>query len=168
MFLDENEIEKLIAIIEKVTENKTEKSTFRKSDDLFAIRQFHKEIPESLNFIFNQKLIDIIKSNFGEDYFITKSIYFDKPEKSNWFVSYHQDLTISVDKKIEQTDFSNWTKKHNQFAVQPPPQRSCSGAMSRRRQGRTAKGRAGYGAWRRGPWRPGSVSSFADAVPVGG
>lgn len=117
---DENEIEKLITIIENVTGNKTEKSTFRKSDDLFAIRQFHKEIPESLNYIFNQNLIDIIKSNFGEDYFITKSIYFDKPEKSNWFVSYHQDLTISVDKKMDTENFENWTNKQNQFAVQPP------------------------------------------------
>lgn len=117
---DQNEIEKLIAIIENATENKTEKSTFRKSDDLFAIRQFHKEIPESLHYIFNQKLIAIIKSYFGEDYFITKSIYFDKPEKSNWFVSYHQDLTISVDKKMDIENFENWTNKQNQFAVQPP------------------------------------------------
>ena len=116
----ENEIEKIIAEIEKVTENETENSTFRKSQDLFAIRQFHKEIPETLNFIFNQNLREIIKLNFGENYFITKSIYFDKPEKSNWFVAYHQDLTISVDKKVEIENYENWTNKQNQFAVQPP------------------------------------------------
>lgn len=114
------EIENLISVIESATENKIEKSTFRQSEDLFAIRQFHKEIPESLKHIFNQKLNDIIKSNFGKDFFITKSIYFDKPEKSNWFVSYHQDLTISVDKKVELENFQNWTNKQNQFAVQPP------------------------------------------------
>jgi ectoine hydroxylase-related dioxygenase (phytanoyl-CoA dioxygenase family) len=117
---NENEIKKLISIIENVTENSNENATFRKSEDLFAIRQFHKEIPETLGYIFNQNLKDIIKSNFGENYFITKSIYFDKPEKSNWFVAYHQDLTISVNKKIETTDFENWTIKQNQFAVQPP------------------------------------------------
>lgn len=78
---NENEIEKLISIIENTTESKAEKTTFRKSDDLFAIRQFHKEIPETLDFIFNQNLKNIIKSNFGDNYFITKSIYFDKPEK---------------------------------------------------------------------------------------
>ena len=114
----ENEIEKIISEIEKVTE--TENSTFRKSQDLFAIRQFHKEIPETLNFIFNQNLRKIIKLNFGENYFITKSIYFDKPEKSNWFVAYHQDLTISVDRKVEIENYENWTTKQNQFAVQPP------------------------------------------------
>jgi len=116
----ENEIEKLISLIENATDDKTENSTFRKSQDLFAIRQFHKEIPETLDFIFNQNLKNVIESNFGKGYFITKSIYFDKPEKSNWFVAYHQDLTISVDRKIETENFENWTLKQNQFAVQPP------------------------------------------------
>lgn len=116
----ENEIEKIISLIEKKTENNTENATFRKSQDLFAIRQFHKEIPETLDFIFNQNLKDIIENTFGKGYFITKSIYFDKPEKSNWFVAYHQDLTISVNKKIEIENFENWTVKQNQFAVQPP------------------------------------------------
>ena len=116
----ENELEKLISLIEKKTENNTENATFRKSQDLFAIRQFHKEIPETLDFIFNQNLKDIIENTFGKGYFITKSIYFDKPEKSNWFVAYHQDLTISVNKKIEIENFENWTVKQNQFAVQPP------------------------------------------------
>lgn len=57
---------------------------------------------------------------FGENYFTVKSIYFDKPEKSNWYVAYHQDLTISVDKKAELKNFGPWTSKQNQFAVQPP------------------------------------------------
>ncbi|MFH6989017.1 phytanoyl-CoA dioxygenase family protein [Flavobacterium collinsii] len=117
---DETEIEKLISLIENVTGNDFDNATFRKSQDLFAIRQFHKEVPETLDFIFNENLKNIIKSNFGSGYFITKSIYFDKPEKSNWFVAYHQDLTISVDQKIEVENFENWTVKQNQFAVQPP------------------------------------------------
>lgn len=116
----DDEIEKLISLIEDKTKNDSENATFRKSQDLFAIRQFHKEIPEILDFVFNKNLKEIIESNFGKGYFITKSIYFDKPEKSNWFVAYHQDLTISVDKKIEVENFENWTLKQNQFAVQPP------------------------------------------------
>lgn len=115
----ENEIQKLISLIEDKTENDSDNATFRKSQDLFAIRQFHKEVPETLSFIFNENLKQIIDSNFGKGFFITKSIYFDKPEKSNWFVAYHQDLTISVDKKIDIENFENWTVKQNQYAVQP-------------------------------------------------
>ena len=116
----ENEIENIISLIENKTTDNQESATFRKSQDLFAIRQFHKEVPETLPVIFNKKLQEIIEYTFGEGFFITKSIYFDKPEKSNWFVAYHQDLTISVDQKIEVENFENWTVKQNQFAVQPP------------------------------------------------
>jgi hypothetical protein len=83
----------------------TSNPIFRKTDDLFAIRQFIKEFPEIKKLLFNERLKEIVKTIGGEDYFIVKSIYFDKPEKSNWFVSYHQDLTISVDKKIEDENF---------------------------------------------------------------
>ena len=110
------EITKLHSIIES-TDASAE--TFRKSANLFAIRQFLKEIPETLPFIFNDKLIDIVNA-LGENYFSVKSIYFDKPGESNWFVAYHQDLTISVDKKTQTEGFGPWTVKQNQFAVQPP------------------------------------------------
>lgn len=113
----EHEIIEISKIIQNID---TSKETFRKSEDLFAIRQFLKEIPEVKDLIFNENLKTIIKEIFGENYFTVKSIYFDKPEKSNWYVAYHQDLTISVDKKVELENFGPWTTKHNQFAVQPP------------------------------------------------
>lgn len=93
---------------------------FRKTKDLFAIRRFLKEIPSVHRFVFTEKLNVIIHSLFGADYFVVKSIYFDKPGQSNWFVAWHQDLTISVDRKVPVQGFGPWTVKHEQFAVQPP------------------------------------------------
>lgn len=114
---NDDEIKQILKAINQVD---TSKETFRKSADLFAIRQFLKEVPAVYKLIFNENLKAVIKSNFGNDYFVVKSIYFDKPEQSNWFVAYHQDLTISVDKKLELENFGPWTVKQNQFAVQPP------------------------------------------------
>lgn len=71
------DIEKILGVIEKAD---TSKSTFRKSNEVFAIRQFLKEIPETVSLIFNDKLKEIITVLFGKEYFIVKSIYFDKPE----------------------------------------------------------------------------------------
>jgi ectoine hydroxylase-related dioxygenase (phytanoyl-CoA dioxygenase family) len=113
----DTEIENIISTISKADSSK---ETFRKTNDLFAIRQFFKEIPSAIDKVFNDKLKNIISEIFGKDFFVVKSIYFDKPENSNWFVSYHQDLTISVDKKLELENFGPWTTKQNQFAVQPP------------------------------------------------
>ena len=105
-----------------ISEADNSRTTFRKTNDLFAIRQFFKEIPGAIELVFNHKLIGIIDSIFGSGFFVVKSIYFDKPENSNWFVAYHQDLTISVAKKKEIEGFGPWTNKNNQFAVQPPLQ----------------------------------------------
>ncbi len=112
-----NEVEQILATIDQADSTK---ETFRKSADLFAIRQFLKEIPAATNYIFNDNLQIVIHKILGNNYFLVKSIYFDKLETSNWYVSYHQDLTISVDKKLELDGFGPWTVKQNQFAVQPP------------------------------------------------
>lgn len=112
--------DELKAIIETINQADQSSSTFRKTSDLFAIRQFLKEVPGVKELIFTNKLTAFINDLFGVGYFVVKSIYFDKPEKSNWFVGWHQDLTISVDKKVNLSGYGPWTAKLNQFAVQPP------------------------------------------------
>ncbi|WP_315818164.1 phytanoyl-CoA dioxygenase family protein [Paraflavitalea speifideaquila] len=107
-------------IIEAINQADHSNPTFRKSNDLFAIRQFLKEVPAVQSLVLTERLMNLLQALFGAGYFIVKSIYFDKPEQSNWFVAYHQDLTISVDKKVELPGFGPWTVKQNQFAVQPP------------------------------------------------
>ncbi len=112
-----DEIEKITQLIEEADQSN---DAFRKTSDLFAIRKCLTEIPELLPVVFNKKVKEVINRLFGEGYFVSKSIYFDKPQESNWFVAWHRDLTISVDKKVQLRDFSKWTVKNNQFAVQPP------------------------------------------------
>lgn len=107
-------------ILHQINQTDQTNTTFRKSAELFAIRQFLKEVPQTTELIFNTKLNQLINEVIGNNFFIVKSIYFDKPVESNWYVAYHQDLTISVDKKLDMEHFNCWTSKHNQFAVQPP------------------------------------------------
>jgi ectoine hydroxylase-related dioxygenase (phytanoyl-CoA dioxygenase family) len=111
------EIKNILAAINQAD---TSNDRFRKTNDLFAIRQFLKEIPSVVDLVFTDKLKNLLKEVMGDHYFVVKSIYFDKPETSNWYVAYHQDLTISVDQKLELKNFGLWTTKQNQFAVQPP------------------------------------------------
>lgn len=113
----DKEVDSLTALIQQADSSN---ETFRKTKDLFAIRQFLKEVPDVVPAIFTASLTSTINELFGEGYRAVKSIYFDKPGDSNWFVSYHQDLTISVKEKADVPGFGPWTVKQQQYAVQPP------------------------------------------------
>lgn len=53
----------------------------------FAIRRFLLSHPLLLSVVFTPRLLDIIRTYMGPDYFLVKSIYFDKPPGANWFVA---------------------------------------------------------------------------------
>lgn len=112
--------EEIALIIDMITTADVSGPAFRKTNDLYAIREFLKEVPEIQAYIFNAKLKSLIAENFGSDYVPVKSIYFDKPSDSNWFVAWHQDLMISVNKKLDLPGFGPWTQKEGQYAVRPP------------------------------------------------
>lgn len=113
----ESEVNEILDCIENTEQNG---SSFMKTKDLFAIRQLINNIPELKKLLFNKKLTELISNLSKSEYFLTKAIYFDKPSESNWFVAYHQDLSISVDKKADLKNYSNWTFKKGQYGVQPP------------------------------------------------
>lgn len=53
----DKEIEQILLTIDQAD---NDKETFRKSADIFAIRQFLKEIPETTNLVFNDKLKNVV------------------------------------------------------------------------------------------------------------
>jgi hypothetical protein len=111
------EISQILACLENTEQNG---NSFLKTKDLFAIRQLINNVPNLSDLLFNAKLTKLISGLSESQYFLTKAIYFDKPSESNWFVAYHQDLSISVDKKADLKNYSNWTFKKGQYGVQPP------------------------------------------------
>lgn len=113
----ENEISQILICLENAQQDG---NTVLKTKDLFAIRQLIKNVPDLTNLLFNKKLTDLISDLSESEYFLTKAIYFDKPSESNWFVAYHQDLSISVNEKADLKNYVNWTFKKGQYGVQPP------------------------------------------------
>lgn len=113
----ETSVKEMISVIDSVDQNSP---FFRKTGDLFAIRRFLQEVPAIIPLIFTPSIKQIVRELFGEHHLPVKSIYFDKPGQSNWFVAWHQDLTISVTKKLPVAGYGPWTVKPGQYAVQPP------------------------------------------------
>jgi ectoine hydroxylase-related dioxygenase (phytanoyl-CoA dioxygenase family) len=112
--------EEVQTMLQLIATADTSQAVFRKTADLFAIRQFLQSVPGIREAIFTPALQHVIRTLFGQNYVPVKSIYFDKPGQSNWFVAWHQDLTISVKERLPVEGFGPWTVKQNQYAVQPP------------------------------------------------
>ena len=56
----------------------------------------------------------------GKSCFAVKATFFNKTQKSNWKVVWHQDLTIMVRERQEVAGFGPWTLKAGIVHVQPP------------------------------------------------
>jgi hypothetical protein len=93
---------------------------FRRSQDVFAIRNLLGEIPALWPLLRTIKLRGVLAELFPAGCHLTKAIYFDKSAGSNWLVAWHQDLMINVVQRADQPGFGPWTAKAGWVAVQPP------------------------------------------------
>lgn len=94
-------------------------STQPNGKEIFSQREFIKKIPRLKDVIFNKNLKRVVKF-IDKDAFLVKSIYFNKPIQSNWYVGWHQDIPINVSEKKETEGFSGWTNKEGIMSVCPP------------------------------------------------
>lgn len=51
---------------------------------------------------------------------LVRAILFNKSPESNWFVTWHQDKTVSVSCKFEESGWGAWSVKEDILHVQPP------------------------------------------------
>jgi len=93
---------------------------FRRSQDVFAIRNLLGEIPALRPLLATPALRELLGVLFPAGCHLTKAIYFDKPAGSNWLVAWHQDLMINVVSRADAPGYGPWTAKAGWVAVQPP------------------------------------------------
>lgn len=88
-----------------------------------AIRNLLGEVPALREILSRTRLMEVVHEVFGPTYFNVKGIYFDKPADFNWNVAWHQDLSISVDRRVDElAGFEQWSVKSGEIAVRPPLQ----------------------------------------------
>jgi ectoine hydroxylase-related dioxygenase (phytanoyl-CoA dioxygenase family) len=63
---------------------------------------------------------DLMQELLPADCTLVRSILFDKTQKENWPVLWHQDLTIAVQQKVEVETYGPWSVKDSTVHVQPP------------------------------------------------
>lgn len=87
---------------------------------IYGVRNLLNLSPKLREFSESRTVREIAKKYLGEKAKAVRAIYFNKTPQANWKVPWHQDLTISVGKKIETNGFTAWSLKEKINHVQPP------------------------------------------------
>ena len=66
-------------------------------------------------------IVQLTAAILGADCFAVRGILFDKTQRGNWKVPWHQDLTIAVRSKRDVAGFGPWSVKAGIPHVQAPP-----------------------------------------------
>jgi ectoine hydroxylase-related dioxygenase (phytanoyl-CoA dioxygenase family) len=67
----------------------------------------------------SEKIIAKARAILDEEPQLVRAIFFDKNPEKNWLVSWHQDKTVSVNKKHHIDSWGPWSLKDNTHHVQP-------------------------------------------------
>lgn len=113
------EIRAILAVIDQAG---TAGGNFRRSAELFAIRNLLTELPALRPLIWNERFTALLNRLLPAPRHLVKAIYFDKPAGSNWVVAWHQDLMVSVDQRRELPGFGPWKVRPEGVTVQPAPE----------------------------------------------
>ncbi|MDU0372637.1 phytanoyl-CoA dioxygenase family protein [Hymenobacter endophyticus] len=96
-------------------------ANFRRSQDVFAIRNLLGEVPQLWPQLLTPQLRAVLAELFpGQTPHLVKAIYFDKPAGSNWLVAWHQDVMVAVDTRLDLPGYGPWTTKAGETTVLPP------------------------------------------------
>lgn len=85
-----------------------------------GFRNLLKQCRAVREFANSKEIREVVIALQGENTKPIRSIFFDKTPASNWYVTWHQDLSIAVEKRIDTEGFGPWTVKDGTTHTQPP------------------------------------------------
>jgi hypothetical protein len=85
-----------------------------------GMRYLFRYCPEVVNLAKSAEMIAIASAVIGGSARPVRAVFFDKTIDSNWYVTWHQDLTIAVKERVELPGFGPWSVKDAIPHVQPP------------------------------------------------
>jgi len=103
-------------IIEAIKEDVNQYDTLSPK---YGIRSADKKFFTIVQLMKSDLLLNKATEILGVKPQVVRVIYFDKTEKNNWLVPWHQDRTIALNKKIKVAGWGKWSVKDGVHHVQP-------------------------------------------------
>jgi len=86
-----------------------------------GIRNLEKKFASIAEVAADQAVLSIVETLLGGTPRLVRALFFDKTPERNWFVAWHQDRTVTLNRRLEMAGWRSWTKKEGVHHVQPPP-----------------------------------------------
>jgi hypothetical protein len=91
-----------------------------RTSSTYGVRDLLNQAPKVRTLADSNPIRSLLVPLLGENAQPVRGILFDKTKEANWKVTWHQDLTIAVTKRIEVDGFGPWSVKVGIQHVQPP------------------------------------------------
>jgi hypothetical protein len=85
-----------------------------------GLRDAFRLVPAARHLAVSGPLWHLASAVLGPNCAAVRAIIFDKTPGANWKISWHQDLTVAVQHRIEVPGFGPWSTKAGVLHVQPP------------------------------------------------
>jgi hypothetical protein len=85
-----------------------------------GLRDAFRLVPGASTLATSAPLWRLASTVLGSACAAVRAIVFDKTPRANWKVSWHQDLTIAVRRRVDVAGFGPWSEKAGILHVQPP------------------------------------------------
>jgi ectoine hydroxylase-related dioxygenase (phytanoyl-CoA dioxygenase family) len=90
------------------------------STEVSGVRSINKKLKSVAEYLSSTEFKNKASSYVPVNAQLVRAILFNKSPESNWFVTWHQDKTVSVSCKFEDSGWGAWSIKENTLHVQPP------------------------------------------------
>lgn len=103
----------LNAILKEIEESKL-------STAVTGVRNINNKLASVAAYLHSDEFTNSANSLLPADAQMVRAILFNKSPASNWYVTWHQDKTVSVSSVFEEIGWHAWSIKENILHVQPP------------------------------------------------
>jgi len=85
-----------------------------------GLRNAEKKLPAIAELIESEKYLSHASKYLSGKASLVRSIIFIKSIDNNWLVTWHQDKTVAISRRIDDPDWGPWSEKEGILHVQPP------------------------------------------------
>jgi ectoine hydroxylase-related dioxygenase (phytanoyl-CoA dioxygenase family) len=117
--VDGVEIRRAVLTSEEIDDIKAEVSIDHEILRRTGIRNLEKKFPSIARVAANPTVLRAAASLLGKTPSLVRALFFDKTPERNWFVVWHQDRTVALNRRVEIAEWGPWTRKDGIHHVQP-------------------------------------------------